>query len=135
MFKLEITLPFLTKPINAQSKNWRAVHADRKKIKESVAWRVKGLEPKHPLRKAWVECERHSSNSPDYDGLVSSFKSVIDGLTEAGVIEDDNMEIIGMPSFRWFKAPKGKGFIVIRVYDYDPYEPDTQSWIERPRGC
>lgn len=57
---------------------------------------------------------------PDYDGLVSGFKHLIDALTEAGIIADDSMNVIGMPTFKWEKAPVGKGNVEIQVHAFLP---------------
>jgi hypothetical protein len=71
--------------------------------------------PTTPLKKARVTVVRHSSVAPDYDGLVSGAKSVIDGLVECGVLEDDSLAHIGMPSFSWEKCKKGEGRLTITI--------------------
>ena len=75
--------------------------------------------PKSPYKIAKLKLIRHSSTCPDYDGLCSGFKAVIDGLTEAGIIEDDSMTHIGMPTFEWCKAKRGCGFVEVFVTETD----------------
>ena len=77
---------------------------------------LKGL-PSQPLTKAKLTLRRYSSGEIDYDGLVGSFKSCVDGLQEAGVIINDKMSTIGRPDYD-IGAPKpspGKGFVTIKV--------------------
>ena len=71
--------------------------------------------PKQPFKKAKLTLVRYSSSRPDYDGLVSGFKFVIDALVDCGVIEDDNWEAVGMPNFSWEKTPPKEGRITIQV--------------------
>ncbi len=68
-----------------------------------------------PLKKAHLTLTRHSSIRPDSDGLVSSFKHVIDGLVDTKIIVDDDYKTIGMPTYLWEKAPAKKGYITIKV--------------------
>lgn len=58
---------------------------------------------------------RRSSRSPDYDGLVHSFKPVMDALKFHGIIQDDSMANIGVPEYRWEKTQSGKGHIQLIV--------------------
>lgn len=73
------------------------------------------LGPPKPLPMAKVTLTRCSSSEPDFDGLVGSFKNVLDGLVAALVIEDDKMSNIGAPDYRWEKASPGGGKIRIVV--------------------
>jgi hypothetical protein len=90
-----------------EAKKWK------KKVEEAVVYGR--LQPAKPLTKAKLTLTRHSSMRPDSDGLVSSFKHVIDGLIEADVLVDDAFENIGMPVYLWLRAPPCKGFITIEV--------------------
>lgn len=71
--------------------------------------------PPAPLQHAKLTLLRASSVEPDYDGLVSGFKHVIDCLVEAGILINDKRENIGVPDYLWEKAPMGKGFIRVTV--------------------
>lgn len=78
-----------------------------------------GKRPPEPLKYARLTLVRFSSVCPDFDGLVSSWKPVIDGLIHARIIEDDSMKNIGMPKFHWEKAPPKKGWILVRVEELE----------------
>jgi hypothetical protein len=58
---------------------------------------------------------RLSSTEPDFDGLVSGFKVILDSLIKCGVLEDDNPKVIGHPTYAWEKCKKGEGRIRIEV--------------------
>ncbi len=68
-----------------------------------------------PWKKAKLTLTRRSSVAPDPDGLVSSFKYIVDALVKVGLLVDDNMEVIGFPDYRWEKAPRGQGSIHVIV--------------------
>jgi hypothetical protein len=54
-----------------------------------------GKKPKDPLTKANITLIRHSYRYLDYDGLVGSFKPVVDALVSCGVLIDDNWGVTG----------------------------------------
>lgn len=91
------------------------------KVKEARHWHQAVLaatsahKPEIPLFKAKLTLTRISSSCPDSDGLVSSFKHVVDGLRHAKIIKDDKFINIGMPEYRWEKGAKGNGHIEITV--------------------
>ena len=82
---------------------------------EQIGYRLIGRTPKFPLKKATLKLVRCSSIPPDADGLVSSFKAVIDGLTKAQVIANDDMATIGFPHYEWKKGKPKTGFIEVCV--------------------
>ena len=115
-YRLEFEIEDLPKTYNELGrKHWIV------KLKESRKWinlvriAVGNRYPKEPLRKASLVLIRCSTRTPDPDGLVSSFKSTIDGLRLSGVLFNDSFEEIGMPEYKWEKAPKGKGKIKVVV--------------------
>lgn len=77
--------------------------------------------------RATLRLTRHSSIEPDYDGLVYSFKALIDALQPpkggkkprigASVIVDDKPSVIGVPDYKWEKAPRGQGHVTIEVWE------------------
>jgi hypothetical protein len=117
-FQCQITIPELPKTINAIGrKHWAIKVKEARRWKNLVHLALGSQKPEKPLRRAVIACRRYSAKCPDYDGLVSSFKHVIDGLVTSGVIEDDSFKHIGMPYFSWLYAPKKKGFIVVEVLE------------------
>lgn len=115
---ITIKLDILPKTTNTlHGKHWAIRHAEKKNLMNLIRAETSGQIPKQPFKKAKITCTRFSSTSPDYDGLVQSFKVCIDILVELGIIEDDNMSAIGKPEYDWFKCKKGEGRIVITVTD------------------
>lgn len=117
-YKLKITLPILPKSTNQQTRmHWAAKAKMVKEIKVAVLAIVGRNKPSKPLEHAKLVLTRHSASQPDYDGLVSSFKHVLDGLIECGVLEDDDWDHIGAPTYLWELAPRKKGFIQVIVLE------------------
>lgn len=61
------------------------------------------------LEKIKLTFVRFSSKAPDYDGLVSGFKIVMDSLVKSGVMVDDNMKVTGIPFCDWSYRPTKQG--------------------------
>lgn len=101
--------------------HWRKKHRENTKWKVLVISSIASLRLNEqeraalPLKRASLCLTRYSSNEPDFDGLVSSFKHVIDGLKEAGVIVDDKMSVIGQPKYFWLYAKPKQGKIKVRI--------------------
>lgn len=116
-YVLEIVLDGLPARTNSAKTAWQARAAEAKKWKGLVvnAVRLSRNQPATPLSRARLTLIRCSSIRPDSDGLVSGFKHCVDGLIQAGVIIDDNFDVIGMPTYLWEKAPPKKGMIKIKV--------------------
>jgi len=114
MYTLEFTIKDLPKTSNAIM-SWKIRMGNARKWRLKVVMAALGFEPKEPLKLATLELTRHSSRSPDYDGLVSSFKPIIDGLIDARIIENDRMTNIGAPKYSWQKAKHGAGHITVKV--------------------
>lgn len=108
-------LPLMTN--GAMSKHWTAKHRERIKWQRLVS--VECLNAKImdlKLNSAILTLTRHSFREPDFDGLVSGFKGVIDSLVKCGVIVDDKPSVIGESKFVWKYAPKKPGgFITVKI--------------------
>jgi hypothetical protein len=83
--------------------------------KEQVMYVVAGKKPPEPLKQAKLTLTRFSTTRPDPDGLTSSFKHIIDGLVLSGILEDDDHDHIGFPTYLWEKVPPKQGKIKIIV--------------------
>lgn len=114
-YVLDFELAGLPKTPNGPHGHWRAKAAERKKWRDAVCMIAKFRRPPKPLEKVRLTCTRFSSVSGDFDNRVSSFKGCIDGLKDAGVIQDDNDSVILERSYPWVKVPPGEGKIQIRV--------------------
>lgn len=110
-------IPDLPKTMNYfLGKGWRHRDNHRKNWHGLVAVHLNLNDTnKKKFKTATLILERHSSKEPDPDGLVGSFKHVIDGLVACGKLEDDKYSNIGMPEFYWHKAPPKKGFIFVTI--------------------
>lgn len=112
----------LPKTTNSNSRrHWSHQYREATKWKKAVlvALNSARMLPDKPLAKARLTLTRFSSSCPDSDGLVSSFKHVIDGLVEAGVLVNDKFENIGMPVYQWEKCPPRKGFVRVMVEEIE----------------
>lgn len=120
MYEFEFTIPELPQTTNSHGRvHWAIKVKLAKYWKTTVLLAVGNKKPKFPLTKAKLTLTRHSSNAPDADGLVSSFKHVVDGLTIAAVIKDDSMKVIGFPIYLWNKCPRGQGKITVKIEELE----------------
>lgn len=107
MTKLQITIQDLPKmPNSLIRKHWAVITKEKNKWHTYVKLSLGINRPKVPLKKAKLTLTRYSMRAPDYDGLVGSFKYVVDGLVKAGVIVDDKVSVIGDSKYNWVKAKK-----------------------------
>ncbi len=125
---LLVRLPFLPPTNEASSGNhWSARSRNGRLIRQAFAVIVPDSKrPPVPLDHAAVTCIRYSASKPDYDGLVRSFKHVIDCLLSRTrgrrqIVIDDNMSVIGIPKYQWVKTASSKGYVEIIVEDRAPW--------------
>lgn len=119
---LEFEIPGLPKMTNTLRKHWAVIQKERAQWKKFVCAAVL-IEQKRAARdfkfetlvKARVTITRFSTRPPDFDGLVSAGKAILDGLVEAKVLIDDNVSVIGAPIYLWEKASPKKGKIKVKV--------------------
>jgi len=121
-YLISIVLPGLPKTPNELMK--RNViflkRSERKKWAYYIGIRInKPSRPKEPLKKAKVSCVRYSPRCPDYEGLVGSFKFVIDALVYWEILKDDSMKIIGVPDFKWELCKANEARIKITIESID----------------
>lgn len=113
---LKFEIEVLPKTPNALlGSHWtvRSKHAKKwDRLVWAKCWHVK---PAKPLSRAKITLIRFSSVAPDYDGLVGSFKPVIDALVKNGVLIDDNQAVIGVPLYKFHSIGPKKGKIQIEV--------------------
>lgn len=113
-------IPALSKRVNQTSgHSWRILHAERIKWRKWVMLASSGQRPAAPYPRATVRIIRVSSRCPDFDGLVSSGKQIIDALKYCGIIEDDSMAHIGAPTYEWLKGKPKEGKTIVTVTPID----------------
>lgn len=118
-YRLDIELLGLPRRFNeGQGSHWTVRHREAQKWHKRLIGKMivaRASPPLEPLKKASLTLIRYSSRAPDYDGLVQSFKPVVDALKKCLIIADDSMVVIGRPDYRWEKAPHREGKIRIIV--------------------
>ncbi len=91
------------------------------KYRVSKQWKGATIRVASPYRpdKPWKHVKliltRYSSSQPDYDGLVIGFKHIVDGLVDAGILENDKLSNTGPWDCRWHKCKPKEGKIGIQV--------------------
>lgn len=116
MYLLEFTIPGLPKTTNSGGRAHWAVKTKEARIWKAHVWTaITGKMLAYPLERAQLTLIRHSASEPDYDGLVSSFKHVIDALVEVKVLVNDRQSNIGQSKYQWQKASPGKGCITVKI--------------------
>jgi len=115
-YRLEVEIPGLPKTTNAGGRaHWSAKVKEARHWIEMVALVTAGKRPRSPLPKVKLTLTRYSSREPDYDGCVSTFKHVIDGLVHARIITDDKISNIGSPTYCWVEAKPNQGKVRVIV--------------------
>jgi Holliday junction resolvase RusA-like endonuclease len=118
-YKLVLDIPALPKRFNqGQGAHWTTRYRETRKwqgMVRTMMLMTSQKKPEKPLVKAKLRLTRFSSVEPDFDGLVQSFKPVVDALTYVGIIKDDKPSIIGQPIYKWKKVAPKKGAIRIEV--------------------
>lgn len=113
MYKLKIEDKIQTESNNVLLRKYRnARNKDNHEIYNRIFLLTRGKLPERPLTNFKLKLIRHSSRPLDYDNLVSSFKSIVDGLTKAGVIEDDKYIYSGKWEVDQVYRPKKDGPLV-----------------------
>lgn len=116
-YRLTFTIESLPKMYNALNRQHYHV-----KKKEKDKWlllikaSVSRKKPIAPLTKYKLKLTRFSSSEPDYDGLVSSWKFVIDALRHCEILSDDKLSNSGKWDCWWEKGKRGEGKIKVEVW-------------------
>lgn len=111
MFSIE-DLPLMTN--NLLRKNHWFITKEKNKWYKLVYENVFDNLPKRPMDKANLRLVRHSSSEPDYDGLVSGFKYIIDALVAHKVLVGDRPSNIS-PTYHWRKSKRSEGYVEITI--------------------
>lgn len=115
-YRLDINLPGLPETTNQVLAMGLRARMRRKAYWKDLVWKLTaGKRPAVPLARATLTLIRCSTTRPDPDGLVSSFKHIIDSLTLSRVLENDRHENIGFPNYGWAHAKMGAGHCLIIV--------------------
>lgn len=133
MYEFEFTIQGLPPTTNSMGRaHWAVKAKAAREWKGLVALSVGRHKPKAPLLKAKLTLTRYSSSEIDPDGLVSSFKHILDGLVFSKVIVNDKLSNIGMPAYFWHKCKKGQGKITVKIEELHE-ENIHHDFIQDPR--
>ena len=112
---IEFEIPGLPKmPNELLGSHWRIRSSNASKWFGLVMVAVNPFKRTKISSPARLTLIRYSAVEPDHDGLVGSFKAVIDGLVKCGVIPDDSPDHI-KAEYLWEKCPPKKGKIKVRI--------------------
>lgn len=114
-------LPRMQNP-SGRGQHWRTIAGERKQWKTLVWAAAQGKLPRVPLARFTLTLVRVSSVQCDYDGLVSGFKAIVDGLREARVIADDKIANTGAWRCSWEKCKPGQGKVRVTVEECSEME-------------
>lgn len=85
-------------------KHWSVIMKEGRRWRAFTRLAVGYQIPPKPFALVKVTLTRHSVRQPDFDGLVGSFKYVLDGLVKAGVMVDDKASVIVESKYAWQKS-------------------------------
>jgi hypothetical protein len=92
-YSLTFTIDVLPITLNkALRGSWRKWHGNFDVIQKIIHLKTLKTRPKAPIKKASVKIVRYSSCTLDRDNMYFTFKPVIDGLVNAGIIIDDGFD-------------------------------------------
>lgn len=95
-YRLEFFLEVLPPPLNIFMRmNFKKRKNHFDEIYSAVYFATLRKKPKSPLKKCHITLVRFGTKLLDYDGLVGSFKPVVDGLIHSAVIIDDGYNVTG----------------------------------------
>lgn len=102
--------------------------------KNLVAWRIHGKTPERPLMRAKITLVRFNNRMLDFDGLVASFKPVVDGLVGCGVLWNDTWAVTGKWDVDQIYSPKGHDRIQVTIEEVEIPEKERLA-IEKKRAA
>lgn len=115
-YRLVIELPGLPERANRLlgASRWKK-HGNAVAWKRSVAAITMGCRPDQPLESVKLTLTRYNYRTLDFDSLCMTFKPVVDGLVECGVLKNDTWKITGPWDVRQEYTPKGTERIRVEV--------------------
>ena len=115
-YSIEFEIMGLPKlPNQLLGRHWRSRAGHASQWKDKVFMAIGRKRPDEALPVARLTMTRFSSSSPDFDGLVGSFKSIVVALVKLGILVNDKPSNIGCPTYLWEKTKQGAGKIKVKV--------------------
>lgn len=113
---LELEIPDLPMTYNELGrKHWAVKAKEAKKWINMIHILSSGTRPEEPLKRAKITFTRMSPRKLDPDNIPQSFKHVMDGLVEAGILENDREENIVELKYKQVVCKKFDRGIKIKV--------------------
>ena len=115
---ISIELPYLPpKEFSRNSRvHWTALHRVKDQVYDDVLITLmeSGFKKGKPLEQATVTFTFYipDRRNRDADNLITACKPILDGLVRAGVIEDDNLVTIGVPTYLFEYCLRNPGTLI-----------------------
>lgn len=94
-YSITIEIPTAATDANKTNRGNKFAHnSTRQKIKKTVALLCSKNKLDQPLERFLISVTRYGARALDYDNLISSLKSHIDGLTVGGIIANDSWKFV-----------------------------------------
>lgn len=122
-----LSLPPMYNAHNRQ--HWGTKQKEKNNWTRLVGDSLYGKIPPTPFQFYTLRLCRHSSSEPDYDGLVSSWKYVVDALRYYKIIVDDKLSNSGPWICEWVKAPRNQQKISVTIQGYPELQLKSGSTV------
>lgn len=123
MIILEIMGELPKTPNELSGMHWGKVSKLRARWRYQTAYlakvEAKAQKAKVPFKKVELTLIRGSSRKTDLDNIIASFKPLIDGLKDAGIITDDNPSVVVKIHAHWEQTKRDATFVRLVI---DPIE-------------
>lgn len=108
-------LPML--PNKLRTMHWARRARECATWRRAAAYMAKKTLPESfkPYEQCVIFLIRASTSECDMDNGIASFKPLIDGLVDAGVMVDDGPTVVTQIKFGWEPAKRGSGHVRIEV--------------------
>lgn len=91
----------------------------RTELKKQYHLEILSQKPEKFKGKVNVHLTRYSSRVPDPDGVAGSAKTLLDAIVDAGIIEDDNMNIVENFTVSWEKCKRKERRTEIEITEWE----------------
>lgn len=132
LYKLELEIGVQKTDSNKiDGHHWAVKHTTRKSLKQEIALKTRGKCPVKPLELFTVHITRHcpARNFLDYDNMVTSFKAILDGLKNAGIIKNDSWKYVTRENYFPDQKIDSKMLIKLRVEEVNPNQGRTNGTV------
>jgi Holliday junction resolvase RusA-like endonuclease len=120
LYSLTFTINVLPITLNkALRGSWKKWHGNFDVIQKIIHLKTIKTRPKVPIQKAHITLTRYSAGTLDRDNMFFTFKPVIDGLVNAGVIIDDGFNQVKELTPIQIKSKRKEARIEVHVQELE----------------